>query len=113
MQELDFDKYFDCLYVARLSKDNAGALAKLAGAAETPKVQPLESGEWNGEVRHGGSQGPYTHVHCRWPSTAMVAACPAKLPHANPALSRFAPSDYSRHRLEDVCPLLCCVILRH
>jgi len=60
LQDMDFDRHYRKLLVARLSKDNAGALAQLAGGADAPKVQPLESGEWNGEVRHGDTQGPYT-----------------------------------------------------
>lgn len=52
---MDFDQYFDALYVARLSKDHTGALAKLAGGADAPQVQPLESGEWDAEVRHGAT----------------------------------------------------------
>jgi hypothetical protein len=48
---MDFDSNFKALYVARLSKGDAQALAKLSGGAEAPEIKPLESGEWEEQVR--------------------------------------------------------------
>lgn len=56
LQDMDFDRYYRSLMVARLSKDNTGgALARLAGGAGTSQMQPLASGEWTAEVRHDDS----------------------------------------------------------
>lgn len=50
-QAIDFDRHFNEIYVARVPKDcEAAALAKLSGAGGV-QVEPLLSGEWEGEVR--------------------------------------------------------------
>ena len=50
VQDLDFDRHFNSLYVARLSKGDEAALDKLSGTGSASEVQPLQSGEWDGEV---------------------------------------------------------------